>query len=256
VRPESGLGFDPDEDLFDFASVASEADRDEADEDLDQVLASLRDSPPDEELLLAPQAPVSPRASEAPPPVAPAQPTAPRAPAPAPEALAPPAAAVRAAASEPVAEKVAERVHAVRPAPRSSLVSKGVVAIALSVTLLNSLLALVVLRGRAGSGDVRAVTTEAEHGGGAEEHAPRTPAEARLPDPEGMDATRAHPALDEARAQLSRGEYAAARQRLYGLLAIIDRLEDPRRSALEADCQFLVAQSLHLEALGRMEGSR
>ena len=41
-----------------------------------------------------------------------------------------------------------------------------------------------------------------------------------------------------------------------GLLAIIDLLEEPRRGALEGDCQFLIAQSLHLEALARMGESR
>jgi len=124
------------------------------------------------------------------------------------------------------------------------------------VTVLNSALALAVVRGKASGGDQGAVSEQhAPKPADGAHAAPPHAIEPNLPDPDAVDALHSHPALDEARAQISRGEYGAARQRVYALLAIIDRLEDPRRSALEADCQFLIAQSLHLEALARMGGT-
>ena len=237
-----------DEDLFDFAGVARDPGVSEP-EDLDEIFASFRDDPPAEELLAVPAAPVTA-------PVAPAlaPELAPRAREPqaqAPKNAARPAATPPKAAPEPHAS---EPVLELAPGARSSRFSKSAVAIALAVTVLNSALALVMLRGRGSDGDARVPGSQLEPE--RREHdalaAPPHPAEASLPDPEAVEPSHGHPALDEARAQISRGEYAAARQRVYALLAIIDRLDDPRRGALEADCQFLVAQSLHLEALARM----
>jgi len=238
---------DLDEDLFDFAAVAREAEAIEPEEDLEEIFASFRDGEPAEDLLAVPPAPAAP---------APASQHATRvAPSSAPEPKSPPR-PVPAAKLAPEA-RASEPVHALVPAARPSHLSKGVVAIALSVTALNSVLAVVVLRGRTAEGELPRTETHAE----AERHAPLALAApphrtgTSLPDPEAVDPAHAHPALDEARAEIARGEYASARQRVYRLLAIIDRLEDPRRGALEADCQFLIAQSLHLEALARMGGT-
>lgn len=257
-------GFDLDEDLFDFAGVAPGPEAEEPEEDLEEILASFRDASLEEDLLAFPaQAQASAPAAEVAPPVARA-PELPRL-APVPVAAPGPAAAAPAPAPLPVpaAARAPEPVVSLTPAPAAtpapSRLSKGVVGIALAVTLLNSVLALVAVRGReAGLAPLPAPDTGAardEHSGGAHAGPPRDTVP-DLPDPDSVDALHAHPTLDEARAQIARGEYAGARQRVYGLLAIIDRLPEPRRGALEADCQFLIAQSLHLEALARMGDER
>jgi len=98
---------------------------------------------------------------------------------------------------------------------------------------------------------VRAVASHTDTEMGAEAPAP-VDHETALPDPERAPALHDHPALQTAREELARGEYGAARQRVYALLSVIDRLEDPRREELEGECKFLVAQTLHLEALARL----
>ena len=246
------LQFDPDEDLFDFASVASSSGTVESDEDLDEVFAAFRDVEPEEELLPAAPAsltaPVPQASAPSPAPARPAPPAEPSLPSRAAPPLASPSAGSQ--ASEPARE--------VLPVRRAVGLSKGLVAVALSVTVLNAVLAVVFLRGRTSASEPTPVVVRPEpevHPGSALA-APPHGSSVRLPDPEAVDPAHAHPALDEARAEIGRGEYAGARQRVYGLLAIIDRLEDPRRSTLEADCQFLIAQSLHMEALARMGGSK
>jgi len=250
TQPGDQAYLDLDEDLFDFAAVAREADASEPEEDIEEMLASFRAGPA-EELLAVPTAFATehalPAAAHAPHALAGAPDPEPIAP---PRSTAPtrPASARRPSAPEPE----------LAPVARSSPLSKSVLAIALSVTTLNAAMAVVVLRGRASPGDVRPPERHeevepAERGTLA---APPHVVKTALPDPEAVDPAHAHPALDEARSEISRGEYSAARQRVYGLLAIIDRLEDPRRGALEADCQFLIAQSLHLEALARMGGAQ
>lgn len=244
-----------DEDLFDFAGVVRDSGTAEPDEDLDEIFASFRDAPPAEELLAVPVAPVTAPLAQtlAPEPAASARPGA-EAVAPAPKSPQKPAAAPP---KPPPESRTSEPVRELAPATRPSRFSKGVVAIALAVTVLNSALAVVMLRGRTSSSDVRPSSSHAAAEGHQRDALAASPHAARtsLPDPEAVDPAHAHPALDEARAQISRGEYASARQRVYALLAIIDRLPDPRRGALEADCQFLIAQSLHLEALARMGGT-
>lgn len=250
-QPEPDL----DEDLFDFADVVRASDAEEPEEDLDQIFASFRDVAPAEELLAVPVAgtsPASPSDSAA---------SAPADKRPAPTSAQPAAAAAR--ENEPASRTRTEArsdahepVREFFPSPRPRF-SRTVVAIALSVTLLNSALAVVVLRKNVPTPALPANSAEA-HASAAHAADARAPAAAlaSLPDPDGLDVAHAHPTLDEARAEIARGEYSAARQRVYTLLAIIDRLENPRRGALEADCQFLIAQSLHLEALARMGASR
>jgi hypothetical protein len=148
-----------------------------------------------------------------------------------------------------------EPVRELAPRAPTPRFSKSLVAIALAVTVLNSALAVTLVRRPSPTHTTAAPAAPAASPSAAHAAAPED-APPSLPDPERVGELHAHPVLDEARAQISRGEYASARQKIYGLLAIIDRLEDPRRSALEADCQFLIAQSLHLEALQRMGDSQ
>jgi hypothetical protein len=234
--------FELDEDLFDFAEVAQDVEPGPgSEEDLEEILASFREAP-EEDLLSVPVV-------AGPPTLEPTRHEAPRAApfaAPAAEpALAP------VAPTAPVRERPEPRAELpTSPQRRSPLAflrsSRGVIAIALSVTVLNTLMAVVLLRGRGPSDEVRAVASHSE----AEAPAPVAD-ETVLPDPERAPALHDHPALRTAREQLARGEYSAARQRAYALLSVIDRLEDPRREEIEGECKFLVAQTLHLEALAR-----
>lgn len=54
--------------------------------------------------------------------------------------------------------------------------------------------------------------------------------------------------LEVARERMQRGEHARARRMLFGLLAVIDRIEPPARSEVEAQAGFLIADSFAMEA--------
>lgn len=53
--------------------------------------------------------------------------------------------------------------------------------------------------------------------------------------------------LEIARERIARGEHARARRMLFSLLAVIDRIEPPARSEVEARAGFLIADSYRLE---------
>lgn len=53
--------------------------------------------------------------------------------------------------------------------------------------------------------------------------------------------------LEIAKERISRGEFARARRMLFGLLAIIDRIDQPARGEVEAQAGFLIADSFRLE---------
>lgn len=230
---------DLDEDLFGFDQVAaaSPPTESEGEEDLERIFDELRQDAVDDLFGAAPPAPASPGASERTGTVEPAH--APR------PALAEPAPGASVAGAAPSVPAPAPAIA--RRAPR------GLVAICAAVTVLNAAVALVALRGR----PTPPVPPPAAEDPQLARAQPAQPApEPFRAGPEALDPAHAHPTLDEAREELARGEYSSARRRVYGLLAVVDRLEDPRRAALEADCQFLIAQSLHLEALERMGGPR
>ncbi|MEQ1894252.1 MAG: hypothetical protein ABL998_17050 [Planctomycetota bacterium] len=247
---------DLDEDLFDFGGVPAEPEP-ASEENLDEIFASFREDAASEELLEASAAsaaqPASTSVARSEPAPAVAQAES-HAPAPAQRAAKTAPAAAEHAAPRPhhAAASTPSDGHVLTPAPRAARFSKGLVAIALSVTVLNAALAVVMLRSNSDRHDVRA--TEDEPASVEHASAPVQPAAhvEPLPDPESVPESHDHPTLDEARTELARGDHAAARQRVYGLLSIVDRLEEPRKSELEAECQYLIAQSLHLEALARM----
>jgi hypothetical protein len=230
---------DLDEDLFAFDQVAAAGPQaePEGDEDLERIFAELREDTGDDLFGVTPPAAAAPLVPSVPP-VATHTVEPSLAPLPAPSAPA------------PVAVAPAEPVPAARPARRTP---KGLIAICVAVTVMNAGVALVALRGRATPPTPSTEPHEAEVA--RVEPAPPAPEPFR-PGPETLDPAHAHPTLDEARAELARGEYSAARRRVYGLLGLVDRLEEPRRGALEVDCQFLIAQALHLEALERLGGPR
>ena len=263
--------FDLDEDLFAFDEVERELSAEnERDESLEEIFASYRDEdvrtphPADELAVeasfdepaeLTPELDEAPELLPAPTVERPARAASPARPAPAPAPR--PSARESAAPARLSAEVAHEPAPEPEARPRRAFprLPRGMVAIALSVTLLNGLLGVVLLRGNARMRDeVRAVGHESGDADAgvarAESLAPPSVESSAFFDAE------AHPAFVEARDEIARGEYAAARQRIYALLAIIDRLEDPRREAVEAEAQFVLAQTLHLEALERMGTAR
>ncbi|MBM3986349.1 MAG: hypothetical protein FJ294_00135 [Planctomycetes bacterium] len=54
--------------------------------------------------------------------------------------------------------------------------------------------------------------------------------------------------LELARERVAQGEHIRARRMLHGLLAVIDRVEQPAREEIEARAGFLIADSYRLEA--------
>ena len=130
---------------------------------------------------------------------------------------------------------------------------KGTSPILLAVTVMNALLAVVILKRPS-------TPTEPEQTPPAAttQHIPDalpvneviTPPTIAAPQPE------RHPTFALAHEEISRGEYGAARRRIYGLLSIIDRLNTEEREAIEARAQHLLAEAQHLEALARLEDKR
>jgi hypothetical protein len=55
--------------------------------------------------------------------------------------------------------------------------------------------------------------------------------------------------LELAKERIDRGEFGRARRALHGLLAVVDRIEDPARQDVEARASALIAQSYGAEAL-------
>jgi hypothetical protein len=250
-EPLDNPAFDLDEDLFDFPQVVPDSGRPEegSDEDLAEVLASFRAASleeadgPDEHGSVShePRGPVDPADPLDQPGILPLPDL--------PAGATPRPVTRPRTGSTPRPDSAATAL----PAPRPPL-ARGLVAIALGVTLLNSLVALVFLTRAPGPGEeVRAVDS-APPARFLEPPAndPVRDATPALPDPDLARRVHGHPVLDEAREELARGDYAASRQHAYTLLSVVDRFEDLRREEIEAECQFLIAQALHLEALARL----
>jgi len=130
---------------------------------------------------------------------------------------------------------------------------RGASPILLAVTVMNLLLAIVVLK--------RPSTTDAPQRTVAipeEQEVPDVQAtyEASDPPPTAAPQPDRHPTFALANEEISRGEYGAARRRIYGLLSIIDRLDTNQRAEIEARAQYLLAEAHHLEALARLEERR
>lgn len=59
--------------------------------------------------------------------------------------------------------------------------------------------------------------------------------------------------LEEASRAMERGEYQLAREMLYGLLAVIDRVEDSARYDVEARASFMIGDTFRFEARAMRE---
>ena len=141
----------------------------------------------------------------------------------------------------------------------SPLASKSSLLILISVTALNGLVAFVTLRGTATMRD-SVLDAQRNIANAADEireesldnaiKLVRATTPIVPPDPD------THPTFDRARHHIEDGEYSMARQRIYALLSVVDRLEEEQRSAVESRAQYLLAEATHLEALARMGGGK
>jgi len=233
--------FDPDEDLFDFAGAETDGDPVEESE--------LYDPLDDFEAPLPPPRHAGPHVA----PVLHLAEAPPAAPA--------PGQTLRTAWQGAAAEPATGVPAAGRSGQRRF--SRGAVAIALASAVINSLVAVVLLHSRppepfplARPGpNARPTPVPAPRTQAPPAHTDTGPAWS-LPDPESARPVDDHPTLDVARREIERGDYAASRRTAYGLLAVIDALEEPRRTAVEGQCRELIARSLHLEALAQAEPPR
>ncbi len=223
--------FDPDEDLFNFGerTLVSPSEYDET-ADLDEIFTAFQAQ---EESAKA----ADPREAKTP-----ASVVAPQ----------------RSAAAETPPAEVSSIVTSDQPpapVPKKTRVSplfaRTMLATLVAIVLVNGLLALITLRTAA------SLQASMQAAGRSEVAAAQEPkdelAEATPlvpPDPE------QHPVFERAREEIERGDYAAARRRLYALLAVVDRLEESSRTTVEARAAFLLAQALHLEAVKRTEAER
>lgn len=229
---------DLDEDLFGFDELDAGGKRESAENvDLDELFAAIEE-PADEELPEIPAA--APRTAPPERPVAPPSPLS-AAPEPEPE-------------PRPAAEPVRRGKRDTRA--RGSGYAKSIVFVLIAVTSLNALVALVSLKA---AGDMQTSVWEgarrvAETAAGlrAEERAELAGSHANelaglAPDPD------QHPTFELVRQDVEAGRFADARQRLYALLAIVDRLEPEVQDELEARACYLIAEASHLEAVGTTE---
>jgi hypothetical protein len=245
---------DPDEDLFAFDQIAS-AFPDDADEDLAELFASF--GAEEDEVLIGLEQP----AVEAPPAPLPraTSPVAARGPVhtPAPPRELPPAPLPRRRErARPAEEAEPESEREARGSLRRLGLSKSVLLLLLAITCMNGLVAVVAMKS---TGEMRESVLdvgrhvartademrEGAFGQARELQSIRTPT--TQPDPE------SHPTFDVAVRLIEEGRFAEARQRLYSLLAIVDRLDSLDRDRIEARASYLLARALHLEALTRAE---
>ncbi len=273
--------FDLDEDLFDFDEIEREA-RNEDDIALEDIFASFDDEgvsamegASDDELIGVEDVAATPASAPPPPPVASAPSAAsppPAAPAAAAQAHAPaalptPAVAPGFAPAQPQGHAPAQVAPAHAPAPAvyyaqqpgapaaaSSGLSRGMLLLIATVTTMNALVAFFVLRS---AGDMR--TEIKDEIGQFAKTAGEIKQEAYLQSaslqhaitPVSAPVASNHPTFDLVRDDIAKGQYAVARQRIYSLLSIVDRLDPDERQKVESRANYLLAQSIHLEALTR-----
>ena len=266
---DAALEVDLDEDLFGFDRLDAGRAREESDDlDLDEIFAVIEESEGEDQEL-------EEEDDEPPPRAAPAAAAAPARRAPSADAAADPGGHARGGA-EPWSEpdegahdqdathedaansaarprSRAQRGEEPEPRPRPSFARTNALLLA-ALTALNGLVALVVLRT---SGEVQssvwegvrqvAETAEGIRSGTLarydEFQATHLPLAALSPDD--------HPTFALVREDLEAGRWAGARQRLYSLLAVVDRMEPRVRDEVEARAIYGIAEATHLEALAR-----
>jgi len=212
IDPE--LGFDLDEDLFDFDEALADHSSRGEDEDLDEIFAAFASEAKSSVEAASPSdTRAEPHAGRAPSPLAATRPMAPGQP------------------------------------PASTGMSRGILLLIVGAMAMNGMVALLMLRSTSQvqnsiQREVGNITDAARTL--RDETIQRIPGEAvpiAAPNPDN------HPTFDLVRDDIAQGEYSRARQRLYSLLSIVDRLDPSEREAIEARANYLMAQALHLEAL-------
>jgi hypothetical protein len=235
------VDFDLDEDLFDFEEVTSEKNAAEEEADLDEILASFQD--PD---LEAGQP--APRSAPTPPPAPQSARAAPLAP------IVRPSDVARVPVHAPNSDRHEGGSAPASPVavPVAAALPRSFFWLFLAVLCTNALLAVVSLKStNEVQNRVEEVGDRVREAADEVRSSVQSNAQARIaaqtpitaPSPED------HPAFEQAVQEIERGAFAAARQRLYALLAIVDRLDPQVRESVEARANFLLARALHLQAL-------
>jgi hypothetical protein len=78
----------------------------------------------------------------------------------------------------------------------------------------------------------------------------RTPVPGREPSPAIQGTSEGEEALVRAQKQIDRGDFEGARQRIYALLAVVDRVPVESRADIEARASFLLAETFRAQAEG------
>ena len=240
------------DDLFEFGDFE---DDDALEIDLDELFGDL------EVLALDPKAkPRTPEAVEAPVPSAAPDVQA--------ESHAPAAARGPVAYAQP-APLPAGMPYTLAPQPASGRINKAAVAIAFAalVTVANlAVIASPAFRGTHGtapamtSGQVEPVASRPETDPELIERISLLEAQLRglntPPEVVRSDVNERHRAFDEIDRNLAAGEFVAARQRLYSLLAIVDRFPNHERNRIEELASYFLADTFRLEAQARDEDTQ
>lgn len=228
-----------DEDLFDFDELlAAKKQAGALDQDLDDVLAAVESAK--QEVAQSVKPPAAKPVPSAAPGSTPAMARAPWA-EPAPTGVRP----VTPAAPQPAAVSTTTVVHQkLTMSPLAGVLLAGVVLVNVTLMLfawrsIDSVKRMVLDVGH----DVADTTSELRA-----ESTRRNEITALQSEPVFGALPEGYRTLEVARERMRRGEHARARRMLYGLLSVIDRIEQPARSEVEAQAGFLIADSYRIEA--------
>jgi hypothetical protein len=270
-----------DEDLFDFAPISHLAsEMEDEDADLDDIFAAFQVEEDSQTMALGiggvPKSAadnfqgldddIYDDLAEMPPPSAPSEESeekqsesdaemTPAAPAPAPATNAPQQAHAPSSVAAPAPDHAPAAIQQLLPTGSASL-SHSALWILLAAMSLNGLIALVMVSSTSNlrnemndisdevEGTIRDIRSEyfEQQALYYDESSPLA-----APSPEN------HPAFVRALEEIKSGAYSPARQRLYALLAVIDRLDPAIREKIEARASYLIGHAWQLEALERME---
>lgn len=249
--------FDLDEDLFNFDEIALGSIDDDDEADLSEVFATLDDDELEDDLDFDPPDPIAETETAS-------APGTPAEPALAKSALQPVAAApVDPIAAAPVPASAGVAVAPLVPAApmvvQAGGFPKSVLWIFLAITSVNLLLAVVFFSASSGMrGDMVEMQKDIRNvveGGAAE----LTTAQGQLRNvttPEVSPSPDNHPVFALALEDIEAGKFTKARQRLYALLSVVDRMDPADRDKVEARANYLIAHAWQLEVVTRTEGDR
>jgi hypothetical protein len=244
---EHDSGIDLDEDLFNFDEISVGADSDDA--DLDEIFATFDDDVDEDdevEIGVEPE-PVAAAPASEPAPAADSPSSAIFAETPAAPAAAPQAAAAPAAVAQAAPTVGSLNIGFPRP----------LLWLFVALTSVNALLAIVVLGiSSRMTNDVRDMTVDTRDSMREVVDVVTDDNKITAPGPIVALDPANHEAFDRALSLIEEGDYARARQVLYGLLAVVDRMDPVDRAKVESRANYLIAHTKHLEAIPVGEGMR